>query len=179
MFANPHAQVTSVTSDPFHFLTTADISSSPAQNSLLDLEVPFLESMQQKRCDKSASSSVVRALLTAAAKGGMTQKDFELSVLSLRPARKRDVDSKIQRAQGFRGALWSHYMHTPARMSLLAIRECSNYFQTKGWITSDQAQCVDDYCSEKENSLISVKKMFPANDLFFGDLARFARTNAK
>lgn len=174
MFSISAAPVISVTSDPFHFLSAADIPYTFAPNSPADLETPFWESMQQKRSDKSASSSVVRALLAAAAKGGMTQKDFELSVLKLRPAKKRDVDSKIERTQGFRGALWGYYMNTAARMSLLAIKENAGYFLGKCWITPAQAQATFDYCNEKENSLVSVKKMFPPNDLFFLDLERFA-----
>ena len=179
MFPISNATVTSVTSDPFHFLSDADIPSSFAPNSSADFKTPFWESMQQKRSDRSASSNVVKALLHTAAAGGMTQKDFEQSAAGLRPGRKSDADSKMDRLGGFNGRLWHYYTTTEARMSLQTLAEYSTHFAAKGWITPAQAQVTFDYCNEKENALVSVKKMFPANDLFFWDLERLVSSKAK
>lgn len=166
MFANHHAPVDSVTSDPLAFLDDAHDKyklvdwTRPKPE---DFRGPFWEAMGQKRADKSASSDEVKKLLLAAAAGGMTQKDFETGVSVLRPSKRTDVDSKIQRKEGYRGALWHYYVTESAQMSLLALVEYADYFQDQGWLTKAQHDDCLDYVAKKLSSLANVKKMFPVH----------------
>lgn len=177
MISNPHASVTSVTSDPLCFLGDAiaqlQVESAPEIDKV---QSPFCESMRQKRLDKSASNLSVRKLLSTAAAGGMTKKDFELSGIGVFPPRKNDVDSKIERAQGFKGSFWHYYMTGEARMSLRTLIEYAAVFYNKGWLTEDQVKNVSAYASEKLNALASVKKMFPSDSAPDYDLERSVRT---
>lgn len=156
--------VTSVTSDPLFFLD--DTIAQLLECSTLIPPAPqgtFWEAMGQSRLDKSASNLAVRKLLETAAAGGMCQKDFEMSAVFLRPGRKNDIDSKINRSKGFNGTLWHDYMNceSEVRMSLLAFNEYTQYFFSKGWLQSIERKTLLGYSVEKIDSLAAVKKMFP------------------
>lgn len=169
MFANSHTPVASVTSDPLSFLDDAidklvDATWSKSEN----LRGPFWEAMGQKRADKSASSVAVKTLLAAATAGGMTQKDFEISVTSLRSDSRRDADSLMGLADDFRGALWHYYMTYSAQMSLSALDKFAVHFRNKGWLSEVECLNTLSYSVEKIRILGAVKKMCPVqpHDVF-------------
>jgi hypothetical protein len=93
----------------------------------------------------------------------MSQKDFEMSAALLRPSRKNDIDSKINRSVGFNGTLWHYYMSKEgvARMSLLTFGEYAQYFLSKGWLQNIELETMLAYSVEKIDSLAAVKKMYP------------------
>jgi hypothetical protein len=162
MFSSSAALAYSVTNDPISFLDDAiDKLVDATWPKAEDLRGPFWEAAGQKRADKSASSEAVKKLLTAAAAGGMTQKDFEMSVTSLRSDSRRYADAEMGRAEDFRGALWHYYMTYSAQMSLLAIEKFAVYFRNKGWLSEVECLNTLNYATEKIDALAAVKKMFP------------------
>ena len=116
-----------------------------------------LDSLNQVRYEASASPDWVKRLLREAAKGGMTQKMFEIDTSEVRPGRV----PKNERVDGFRGVLWHHYMAKPTRMRLITFGEYIYQFLDSGWIDATFAEEAIAYIESKRQALEYCKLNHP------------------